>query len=67
MEVRRAQSRGEWLGVRRTFLEGLLGMELCVGGGKRDDVEDWVVGGPRLGSEERGMEGGGIRPGAGRR
>lgn len=25
-EVRRAQSRGEWLGVRRTFLRGLVGI-----------------------------------------
>jgi hypothetical protein len=48
-------------------LEGLLGIVVCVGGGKREDEEDWDVGGPRFGSEERGAEGGGIRPGAGRR
>lgn len=35
-EVRRAQSRGEWLGVRRTFLRGLEGMEVWVGGGARE-------------------------------
>lgn len=55
-----AQSRGEWPGVSRTFLRGLAGMEVCVGGGARED--DAVAGvrfgigrGPRLG-------GGGIMP-----
>jgi hypothetical protein len=36
-EVRRAQSRGEWPGVRRTFLRGLAGIEVCVGGGARPE------------------------------
>lgn len=44
-------------------MEGLLGIVVCVGGGKRED--DCVVGGPRFGREDRGTEGGGIRPGAG--
>lgn len=34
-EVRRAQSRGEWPGVSKTFLRGFAGMEVCVGGGAR--------------------------------
>jgi len=39
---------------------------VCVGGGKRDDADcDCVDGGPRLGSEERASEGGGIGLGAG--
>lgn len=56
-EVSRAQSRGEWPGVRRTFFRGLVGGALCVGGGERVVL---VEGGPRLGSGE-GREGGGIK------
>ena len=50
-ESRRAQSRGEWPGERRTFLERGLGV-LSVGARRVDD------GGERLGS---GPRGGGIR------
>lgn len=54
--VRQAQSSGECPGVKRTFLRGLEGMELCVGGVARE------VGGAmglRLGSGPGG--GGGIK------
>ena len=59
-EVRRAQSRGEWPGVRRTFLRGLRGMVECVGGGASELVlcED----GLRFGRGRR-CEGGAMRPG----
>lgn len=53
-DERCAQSSGEWPGVRRTFRRGFVGMELCVGGGAREEE-----GGPRLGRGER--RGGGIR------
>jgi hypothetical protein len=53
---RRAQSRGEWPGVRRTLRRGLAGMELCVGGRAREDdeAEEEEDGGPRFGRGERG-------------
>lgn len=62
--VRRAQSRGEWPGVRRTFLRGLEGMEVCVGGGVREEEggevdERLEEAGVRFGSGPRG--GGDIR------
>lgn len=57
-EVRRAQSRGECPGVRRTFRRGLVGMELWVGGGARDERP--LDGGPRFGRSER--IGGGMSP-----
>jgi hypothetical protein len=47
-DERYAQSRGLWPGVSRTLRRGLVGMELCVGGGVRDEV-----GGPRFGSGGR--------------
>lgn len=57
VEHRRAQSRGECPGVKRTFLWGLDGGAVCVGGGVSPiDVE----GGPRLGSGE-GRGGGAIK------
>ena len=63
-EERRAQSRGEWPGVRSTLRLGLLGMDVCVGGGARENEEEEEEGwGRRLGSGER--EGGGIRVDAG--
>jgi hypothetical protein len=46
-DVRRAQSRGEWFGRRRTFFDGLDGGAVCVGGGKSE------FGGVREGTEER--------------
>lgn len=49
-EERRAQSKGEWPGVRRTFRRGFVGMDVCVGGGAR---EEEVLGGPRLGRGDR--------------
>jgi len=49
-EETRAQSRGEWPGVRRTFLRGFVGMAEWVGGGAREEEE---FDGPRLGSGER--------------
>ena len=58
-EERCAQSSGEWPGVRRTFRRGLVGMELCVGGGAREDEREGASG-PRLGRGER--MGGGINP-----
>lgn len=48
VEVRRAQSRGEWLGVSWTFRRGLVGMEVWVGGSARE-----FVGGVRFGAGER--------------
>lgn len=60
-EARRAQSRGEWPGVRRTFLRGLEGGAECVGGSVRDEELVVVEGGPRLGRREE-REGGAIRP-----
>lgn len=51
--ARRAQSIGEWPGVRCTCLEGLVGIEECVGGGARVEVP-----GARLGTgRERFGEG----------
>lgn len=44
--------------MRRTFRRGLVGTELCVGGGAREDERE--AGGPRLGRGER--MGGGINP-----
>jgi hypothetical protein len=59
-DVRRAQSKGLWPGVRSTFLRGLVGGAVCVGGGKRPEegVDD---GGPRFGRGE-GRGGGAINP-----
>jgi hypothetical protein len=48
-----AQSRGEWPGVRRTFLEGLAGMEECVGGSIREEPRDEEPMGDRFGRGER--------------
>ena len=50
-DVRRAQSSGECPGVRRTLRRGLVGMELWVGGGTRDEKP--LDGGPRFGRGER--------------
>jgi len=50
-EVRRAQSRGEWPGVRSTFSRGLVGIELCVGGRAREELDFEV--GERFGRGER--------------
>lgn len=58
-EVRRAQSKGEWPGVRRTFFRGLVGIAECVGGGANEN-EDFV--GVRLGSWIGERMGGDIRP-----
>lgn len=58
-EERRAQSRGEWPGVRRTFFRGFVGMAECVGGGAR---EKELVVGVRLGSWTGERGGGAIRP-----
>jgi hypothetical protein len=58
-EERRAQSSGLCPGVRRTFLRGLVGMELCVGGGAREKEEAVGV---RFGSWMGERIGGGIRP-----
>ena len=44
-----------------TFLEGLVGIVVCDGGGKREDEEVWVDGGPRFGREETGRDGGAMR------
>lgn len=53
--ARRAQSIGEWPGVNFTCLEGLAGLEECVGGGARVEVP-----GARLGTgRERFGEGAG--------
>lgn len=53
--ARRAQSIGEWPGVSFTCLEGLVGIEECVGGGARVEVP-----GARLGTgRERFGEGAG--------
>ena len=41
-EERRAQSRGLCPGVKRTFFRGLVGIEVCVGGGAR--LKDPCVG-----------------------
>lgn len=60
-DVRRAQSSGEWPGVKRTFLRGLVGMELCVGGGAR---EEDMLEGARFGRGDR-MGGGVVRAGEG--
>jgi hypothetical protein len=59
-EVSRAQSRGEWPGVSKTFLRGLVGMEVCVGGRAS---EEELFDGERFGRGER-MGGGAIRPAA---
>jgi hypothetical protein len=56
LEERRAQSNGEWPGDRTTFLRGLVGMELWVGGGARLAKEEGV----RFGRGER--MGGDMRP-----
>lgn len=56
-EVRRAQSRGEWPGESRTLRVGLLGMDVWLGGGRRED--ELEERGRRLGRGER--DGGGIR------
>lgn len=50
-------------------MEGFAGIVVWVGGGKREEDADVVCvdGGPRFGREERGADGGGISPGAGRR
>ena len=47
----RAQSSGEWPGVRTTCRLGLAGLEECVGGGARPEEEedDDAAGGPLLG------------------
>jgi len=66
-EERRAQSSGLWPGVSSTFLRGLEGTEVCVGGGAREKV---AFVGVRLGSWIGERMGGDIRPwvlGAGRR
>lgn len=47
----RAQSRGEWPGVRSTLRLGLLGLAECVGGGARPPNDD--EGGPRFGTGPR--------------
>lgn len=60
-EERRAQSRGEWPGVRRTLRRGLMGMEVCVGGGRREPEEGCEEGGPRFGTGHR--VGGAMSPG----
>lgn len=63
-EERRAQSKGEWPGVRRTFLRGFAGMEVCVGGGARPvDVGLRFGSGPevRFGAGP-GLGGGAMRP-----
>lgn len=44
LEVRVAQSNGEWPGVSSTFLRGFAGMDVCLGGGARPEE-----GGPRFG------------------
>lgn len=49
-EERCAQSRGLCPGVKRTFLEGLEGMEVCVGGGASPKEE---LGGVRFGTGPR--------------
>jgi hypothetical protein len=56
LEATRAQSNGEWPGDKRTFLRGLVGMELWVGGGARLAKEVGV----RFGRGER--MGGDMRP-----
>lgn len=61
VDVKRAQSRGEWLGVSCTFFEGFVGMAECVGGGNREE-DACDVGGPRLGRDERGTLGGAMSP-----
>lgn len=58
-EDRRAQSRGLWPGVKSTFLRGLVGIEVCVGGGAR---EKEVVVGVRFGSWIGERIGGDMRP-----
>jgi hypothetical protein len=58
-EDMRAQSRGEWPGVRRTFFRGFVGMEVCVGGGAREKV---LAVGVRFGSCTGERERGDIRP-----
>lgn len=58
LEARRAQSKGEWPGDKRTFLRGLVGMELWVGGGARLAEEEEA--GVRFGRGER--MGGDMRP-----
>lgn len=67
-EVRRAQSSGEWPGVRRTFLRGFGGGAVWVGGGARpeadegEDEDEDGDGGPRLGRGlVEGRDGGGIK------
>lgn len=65
-DERRAQSSGEWPGVRRTLRLGLLGIEECVGGGAREKEDEEKEGGAgrRFGRGER--DGGGdIREDAG--
>jgi hypothetical protein len=56
-DVRRAQSRGEWPGVRRTLRFGFVGGAEWVGGRARDEDE---FGGPRFGRGPR--DGGAMRP-----
>jgi hypothetical protein len=56
-EVSRAQSRGEWPGVKRTLRFGFVGGAEWVGGNAREEED---VGGPRLGRGPRA--GGAIRP-----
>jgi hypothetical protein len=63
-EERRAQSSGEWPGVRRTLRLGLLGIEECVGGGAREKEDEEEGAGRRFGRGERDG-GGGIREDAG--
>jgi hypothetical protein len=57
-----AQSRGEWPGASSTLFRGLVGMELCVGGGWSDDGRPAF--GERLTAGERR---GGVRSMAERR
>lgn len=47
----RAQSSGEWPGVRITLRLGLEGLAECVGGGRSEEEEEGV--GPRLGTGPR--------------
>lgn len=57
-EVSRAQSSGEWPGVSCTFLRGLVGIALWVGGGASENVdgEELLAPGPRLGRGPRGPD-----------
>ena len=66
-EERRAQSRGEWPGVNKTFLRGFAGMVVCVGGGARPLDEGLRLGKGVVrdggGIKEDAWEGGGLRLG----